>query len=163
MNKRSFVLGFCVSLLFGGFPAVVSAQNSSPAAATTSTQGTKSAKQAIPQVSVVGSIQEILRDSPAGAPKGFYVVVAGPQGVISVNLGPWLSSAAKQSFSVGQAIQLTGTVSALHGQNYLMAHNVAVNNQQLTIRNENGALARNPSGSTSGRQKNDFEAKGENQ
>ena len=163
MNKRSFVLGFCVSLLFGSFPAVVSAQSPSPAASATSFPGTKPTKQAIPQTTVVGSIQKILTESPSGAPKGFYVVVAGPQGVTSVNLGPWLSTQAKRSFSVGQAIQLTGSYSSFQGQSYLMAHNVIVNNQQLTIRNENGSLARNPSGSTSSRQKKSFDARGENQ
>lgn len=162
MSKKTFVIGLCMSLLFGSFPAVVSAQSHSPAASTTSFVGAKSAKQAAPQVTVVGSIQEVLAESPAGAPKGFYVVVAGPQGVTSANLGPWLDSKLRKNFSVGQAIQLTGSFTSVQGQSYLLAHQVAVNNQLLTIRNENGSLARNPSASTNSRKKN-FDVNGENQ
>ncbi|HVM74943.1 MAG TPA: hypothetical protein VMT75_04815 [Candidatus Saccharimonadales bacterium] len=163
MNKRSFVLGFCMSLLFGSFPAAVTAQSPAPAASTTSLKGTKTETPATPEITVVGSIQKVLEAGPKGAPKGTYVVVAGPQGTISANLGPWLNAGVKQSLAVGQPMQLTGNFRTYQGQNYLMARQVTVNNQLLTIRNEHGSLARKPTATAKSRQQNNLDAKGDNQ
>jgi len=163
MNKRSFVLGFCMSLLFGSFPAAVTAQSPTPVPSTTSFKGTKTSAPAAQEVTVVGSIQKVLQAGPKGAPKGTYVVVAGPQGTISANLGPWLNAGVKQNLAAGQAMQLTGSFQTYQGQSYLMARQVTVNNQLLTIRNEHGALARKQTADPNSRQQKNLDAKGENQ
>ena len=163
MNKRSLVLGFCMSLLFGSFPAVVTAQSPASAPSTASLKGTKPETLATQEVTVVGSIQKVLETGAKGTPKGTYVVVAGPQGTISASLGPWLNAEVKQSLVAGQSMQLTGSFRTSQGQNYLMARQVTVNNQLLTIRNEHGSLARKPTATAKSRQQNNLDAKGDNQ
>ena len=164
MKMRSIAIGFCMSFLCGVVPASVTAQSPSSASPSASFKAVKSGTPAKDEVTVVGTIQRVLNTNPKGAPMGVYAEIVGPQGLISANLGPWLSSDVKQGLGVGQSVRMVGSFKVFQGQNYLLTRQLVFNNRQINIRNENGFLVRmQPSGPSSRQALKTSVAKGENQ
>jgi hypothetical protein len=93
---------------------------------------------------MAGTVRQLITAPAAGAPAGFEVVVDGPQGIFTASLGPNLSREVQQSLSSGTPIQISGTMQAIDGKDYLMARKLTVDGSQIVIRNEYGFLVHAP-------------------
>jgi len=94
------------------------------------------------EITVVGTIRQVLTERAPGRPQGINLVLAGPQGVFDVPVGPFLASDVKESLSTGQQVQIAGTLRTLNGKSYLLAREMTVAGRQVTVRNDRGLLVR---------------------
>lgn len=98
-----------------------------------------------PQVMMTGTVRQLTTAKTNGAPAGNQLVVDGPQGTFTANLGPNISRGLQQNLSSGKSVQISGTMQTTAGQEYLVAYVLTVDGNQITIRNKNGFLAHTPS------------------
>jgi hypothetical protein len=91
-------------------------------------------------LAMAGTVRQLITAPAAGAPAGLQVVVDGPRGPFTASLGPNLSRQVQQSLSAGTQVQMTGTMQAIDGKDYLLARKLTVAGGQIVIRNEYGFL-----------------------
>lgn len=68
------------------------------------------------------------------------VTLAGPQGIIDANVGPYLTTEIEKSLSTGQPVAVDGVVGIFNGHEYLLVRQLTIGDGQITIRNERGFL-----------------------
>ncbi len=146
----SFLL-FCVVLVGGmvlgtSMDALAQGQTSKPAAPST---GWTPERASSGEITALGTIRQVVTDHVAGSPAGLHILIDGPLGSFDVSLGYYLSSETQQALSAGEPVQITGVVRSAKGKDYLFARVLKVAGQEITIRNGNGFLVRNPSPSGS--------------
>ena len=95
-----------------------------------------------PDVTVTSVIQQAVSDHSSGIPVGLHLMLGTPQGVLDVSVGPYLSQETKQALAAGQQVRVTGRIVTVSGQNYLLAKQLLINGQQITIRTDHGSLVR---------------------
>jgi hypothetical protein len=71
---------------------------------------------------------------------GFCAVMAMPQGSVEVLFGPYQSQALQQVVLPGRSIQVEGRFQNLKGRAVLLAKQLVVDGQPITIRNAHGFL-----------------------
>jgi hypothetical protein len=91
-------------------------------------------------LAMAGTVRQLITAQAADAPAELQVVVDGPQGPFTASLGPNLRREVQQSLSSGTQVQISGTMQAIAGQNYLLARKLTVGGKQIVIRNEYGFL-----------------------
>ena len=94
-----------------------------------------------PDVTVTAIIQQAVTNH-AGGPVGSQLVLATPQGPLSVSVGPYLPQDIWQALSVGKQVRVTGKIDSANGQTYILAKQLFIDGQQVTIRNDHGSLIR---------------------
>lgn len=95
-------------------------------------------------ITVTGTIQQLVKTHVPGAPTGVQLLVAASQGAVTASLGPNLSRAVLQSMSKGAAIQIFGVMQTINGNEYLLARNLTIGGNQIIVRNEHGFLTHYP-------------------
>jgi hypothetical protein len=140
------VAAFCMVIFCGATTPPAAAQNE----ASPRSLSTFKPWNAIEEITFGGAIQAAALKNPAGAPAGVNLLMTGSQETLYVNLGPHLSNALKQSLTSGQVIQVVGVVRSLNGQNYLLARELQIGNQKISVRNQRGFFTY-PSASTGSR------------
>jgi hypothetical protein len=91
-------------------------------------------------ITMAGTLQQIISTSKPGTPTGIQLVVDGPQGAFTAILGPALSDQLRQTLSPGGPVQVSGVKETINGQSYLLARKLTVAGNQVIIRNEHGFL-----------------------
>ncbi len=86
------------------------------------------------------TIQSISSTHTPGAPAGTILSVSNPGGPLLISVGPYLTQEMLQSLVTGARVEVTGKMLNVHGQNYFYARQLAVGDQQIVIRNNNGSL-----------------------
>lgn len=94
------------------------------------------------EVTVAGTIQQVVSDPAAGRPSGIHLLVTSPQGVFDAAVGPFLASDVKDSLSSGQPVKVTGAMRTFNGQQFLLVREMNIAGRQVTIRNPHGFLVR---------------------
>jgi hypothetical protein len=94
------------------------------------------------EISLSGTIQQVVSKSASGSPSGLHLLVAGAGGVSDAHLGPYLPKSLTQQFRAGQPVQMTGVMQTMHGQDYLLVRQITVSGRQVAIRNSHGFLVR---------------------
>lgn len=89
-------------------------------------------------ITVAGTIQQLITTHTSGAPLGAQLVVDGPQGSFTANLGLNLRAEVQKSLSQGAPVQISGFMKAIDGKQFLMARTLTIADKQIVIRNENG-------------------------
>jgi hypothetical protein len=97
------------------------------------------------EITVSGTIQQVITTHTAGSPAGLHILVESSQGVVNASVGPFLPADIQRALSAGQQIQITGIVRTISGQNFLLARLLVLAGRQITIRNEHGFLVAVPS------------------
>ena len=141
-RSRRLLVIFCLSIFAGIVPGVLTAQSNPAAAPSTSFRGT-STSQAAPatdEVTVAGTVQQVVSTNTPGRPRGLQLVLAGPQAMINASLGPYLSTNVKESLAAGQHVEVTGVMHTLNGQSYFLVRDFTVGGHRVTVRNEKGFL-----------------------
>jgi hypothetical protein len=140
-----FLLGVIIS---GGMAPGIStravAQTSEPSRAAAS-PGWNSVSSSPGEMTVLGTIRQVVSDHVAGSPAGVHILVDGPLGSFDASLGSFLPGEVLQALSDGAPVQIVGAVHSANGKDYLMARQLKVAGLVVTIRNSNGFLIHNPS------------------
>ncbi len=91
-------------------------------------------------ITIGGTIQQLIATRKPGSSAGVQLLVNGSQGSFTANLGTSLSSKVKQSLAQGAPVQISGTMQTINGKEYLLARTLTISGNQIIVRNENGFL-----------------------
>ena len=91
-------------------------------------------------ITMAGTLQQIISTRTQGTPAGIQLVADGPQGAFTAILGPALSDQLRETLLPGAPVQVSGVQEATDGQSYLLARKLTVAGNQIIIRNEHGFL-----------------------
>ncbi len=141
--------GIALGISAGATSAV--AQSLEPKASTMA--GWNSVNSSAGEITVLGTIRQVVSDHVAGSPLGVHILIDGPLGSFDASLGSSLPNDVMEALSDGGRVQITGSVRSVNGKDYLMARQLKVGDHVVIIRNSNGFPVRNPSttGSNSGK------------
>ena len=92
------------------------------------------------EITLNGTIQEVVPQAPIGSPAGVHLMVAGPDGTVDAHLGPYMTSDTMQALQAGIPVQVVGVMQKVGGQQYLLARQVIFSGRQVTVRSANGFL-----------------------
>jgi hypothetical protein len=137
-KPASMIAGLLPGLMFAILAVPLGAQ---PASETRVGQGFGPVYDAAHEITLNGTIQQVVTERVAGSPGGMHLLVAGPHGLVDVHLGPFLSKETKEALHTGTPVQIVGAMTTLHGKNYLLARELNVGGTVITVRSKHGALA----------------------
>lgn len=133
------IAGLLTGLLF----AIVPLQPSAQTAADSRTQHpVKFGYNKAREITLNGTVQEVVTKRAAFSPVGMHLLVAGPDGVVDAHVGPYLTKDIQAALHAGLPLQVVGAMEESHGKQYLLARQLIFGGRTVTVRNENGALAR---------------------
>ena len=95
-------------------------------------------------ITVSGTVEQLVKTHVPGTPTGAQLLIAAPQGAVTASLGPNLGHTVLQSMSKGAAIQISGVMQTIDGNEYLLARNLTIGGNQIIVRNEHGFLTHYP-------------------
>ena len=130
-------LGVCALLLMGGSIRPASAQTAAAAESSAAFQRWNPANE----ISVTGTIHEVVNGSASGLPVGVNLLLDGPQSFQYAALGSQLNSSTKSQLAAGQAVTLKGIVTTINGQNALAVRELTINQQKIKVRTAKGGLS----------------------
>jgi hypothetical protein len=84
------------------------------------------------EITVAGSIQQIITTNTPD----LRIRLLTPQGILTADLGPSLRKDVKEALTIGQQIQITGTVQTINGQAVLFTRILTFNDRLVIVRNE---------------------------
>lgn len=90
------------------------------------------------EITLNGTIQEVVANAGPGSPAGLHLFVAVTQGRVDVHLGPYLSEKTQEALQPGTAVQIIGAMETVHGRNYLLARQMIFSGRLVTLRCANG-------------------------
>jgi len=100
--------------------------------------GAHQAWTAANEVTLGGQITDVPTKRAAGAPAGLNFAMSGSQHSLMVNAGANLNEAIRSRIKAGEAVQVTGVMRSINGQEYLLARTLTVGGTTVHVRNRNG-------------------------
>ena len=139
MNRRRFTPA--PSLIAGliGLLTIVNAPLFSQPAYTR-TEAAVVAYDRTQEITVSGTIQEVVAKPESGSPSGLHLLVNGSEGTFDAALGPYMAKETREALRAGAAVQIVGAIEKVHGRQYLLVRQVSFDARMVTVRNLNGAL-----------------------
>jgi hypothetical protein len=131
VGRKGFASFFCLVLLSTFTHAIARAQQPSHSAALDNPAH---------DITMSGSVERVVTTRTAGAPLGIQLVVEGPQGAFTANLGSTLGDKVLQTLSPGTPVQVSGVMQTINGNSYLLARKMTVAGNQVIVRNQHGFL-----------------------
>jgi len=92
------------------------------------------------EVTLNGTVREVVTKHALGSPAGMHLLVAGPQGLVDAHVGPFLTKDTREALHMGLPIQIVGAVEKLHGKQYLLARELIFGGRTVKVRSPNGFL-----------------------
>ena len=138
------IAGLLAGLLFAILAVPLGAQ---PSSETRAGHGFGVAYDAAHEITLTGTVQQVITRHMAGRPAGMHLMVTGPQGLVDAHVGPFLSREMKEALHTGTPVQLVGAMASLRGRKYLMVRELNVGGTTVTVRSEHGFLVRPQSSS----------------
>jgi hypothetical protein len=92
------------------------------------------------EITLNGSVQELVTRSVPGAPAGAHLLIAGAHGTTDAHLGPYLSKQTLEALHAGTPVQIVGSMETVHGKSYLLARQLIFSGRLVTVRSPNGFL-----------------------
>jgi hypothetical protein len=89
---------------------------------------------------LMGTVQEVVTKHVAGSPAGMHLLVTGPEGVVDVHVGPFLTMETQKALHTGTPVQIVGANMRLHGKRYFLARELGIGGRTITIRSTRGFL-----------------------
>jgi len=133
------IAGLLTGLLFAIIPIQPSAQT---AADSRTQQPVRFGYDRAHEITVNGTVQEVVTKHIAGSPFGMHLLVAGSEGLVDAHVGPYLTKDIQEALHMGLPVQIVGAMEESHGKHYLLARQLIFGGRTVTVRNENGFLAR---------------------
>lgn len=131
--------------LAGLLPGVLMACLAIPASAQSAAEanparGFMQSYDAAHELTVTGTVQEVVTKHAVGSPAGMHLIVSGSQGTVDAHVGPFLSKDVKEALHTGLPIQIVGAMETLHGKQFLLARQLIFGGRMVTVRSKNGFL-----------------------
>ncbi len=133
------IAGLLTGLLFAIFTPPLSAQS---APETRATRQPVLGYDKAHEITLNGTIQEVVSKRIGGSPIGLHLLVASSKGMVDAHLGPFIGKDTQEALHAGTPVQIIGAIETLHGKDYLLAREVIFGGRQVTVRSENGFLVR---------------------
>jgi hypothetical protein len=92
------------------------------------------------ETTLIGTVQEVVTQHVAGSPAGMHLLVTGPEGVVDVHVGPFLTQETKEALHTGTPVQIIGANVLLHDKQYFLARELGIGGRTITIRSTHGFL-----------------------
>jgi hypothetical protein len=92
------------------------------------------------EVTLRGTVQQVVTARSIGSPVGVHLLVSGPQGVVDVHAGPSLARETMRTLQAGSPVQIVGAMTLLNGKQYFLARLLTVNGRTLTLRSPGGVV-----------------------
>ena len=91
------------------------------------------------EVTVKGSVEEVLQYSGKGSSTGTHLMLNSSEGSLDVHLGPsWFLSQQKIEFTKGNEIEVTGAKVKVNGKVTVIAREIKKDEKVITLRNAQG-------------------------
>lgn len=131
----------CASLsgLLAGLLLTISL-NAQPIRTAPPTRGFVRGYNASHELTVTGTVQQVVTKHAMGSPAGMHLLVAGPEGVVDAHVGPFMSKDTREALHTGLPIQIVGAMENLRGKQYLMARQLVFGGRTVTVRSRTGFL-----------------------
>jgi hypothetical protein len=142
------IAGLLTGLLIAVVAVPLGAQ---PAPETSAGRGIGPVYDGTHEVTLNGTIEQVVTKHVVGSPAGMHLLVMGPEGVVDAHVGPFLSKATRDSLQAGSRIRVVGAMTTLRGKSYLLARVLTVNDRTITVRGSRGTLAPGDTGRTRNR------------
>jgi hypothetical protein len=94
------------------------------------------------EVTINGTVQQVVTKHNAGSPAGMHLLVSGTTGTVDAHVGPFLSKSMQQALHTGLPLQVVGAMATTHGKQYLLARQLNYGGQTVTVRGRNGSILR---------------------
>jgi|HubBroStandDraft_6_1064221.scaffolds.fasta_scaffold318718_2 hypothetical protein len=112
-----------------------------PAGAQSANRKGLAAFDATHEITLQGTIKEVVTHPPAGSPLGMHLTVATTTGNQDVHIGSYLPKHVTENLLHANAqVIVVGGYVTLAGKNILLARQLVVGGQTVTVRNEHGFL-----------------------
>lgn len=98
------------------------------------------------EITLQGTIKEVVSHPPAGTLLGLHLTVASTTGTQDVHLGPYLSKTATAALHQNESVIVVGAFADLAGRNILLARQLVVGGQTIAVRNQRGFLIQGKTG-----------------
>lgn len=98
------------------------------------------AYDAMHEITLVGTIQQVVTSQDPGSPVGMHLLITGPQGVVDACIGPFLSKQTKDALQDGVSVQFIGSTMQLHDKEYFLVRELMVGGNSTVIRTRRGFL-----------------------
>ena len=92
------------------------------------------------EITLTGTIQEVISHPAAGSPVGLHVLVGGSEGLVDAHLGPYMSKETMDALHMGTPVEIVGAMEKIHGTDYLLVRVLMVGGQTITVRSPHGFL-----------------------
>jgi hypothetical protein len=112
------------------------------AAAMNPTPGPISAYNAAHEITVNGTVQEVVTKRTVGSPAGMHLIVTGATGTVDAQVGSFLSKQVREALHTGLPIQIVGAMETFHGKQYLLARQLKYGGITVQTRSANGVILR---------------------
>jgi hypothetical protein len=143
-QRRGFTSAFCL-LLLCVLAQSVALDAEQPWGQSPSTPfGPTALDKPAQDITVTGTIQQVIKAHVLGTPIGVQLLVNTPLRAVTASLGSNLSRTVLQSMSRGAAVRIAGVMQTVNGKEYLLARNLTIGDDQITVRNEHGFLTHYP-------------------
>jgi len=114
--------------------AATSATHSKPAA------GFHPDYNAAREMTLTGTIQEVVSKHVLGSPVGLHLLVASEKGTVDVHVGSYITKDTRAALHAGLPIQVVGATETLRGQQYLLARQITFGGRTVTLRSATGYM-----------------------
>lgn len=92
------------------------------------------------EITITGTVQQAVAKAPKGSPVGLHLMVAGPEGTVDAHLGPYMTKETREALHTGTPVQIVGAIEKTHGKSILLAREVMIGGQTITVRSKSGLL-----------------------
>ena len=92
------------------------------------------------EITLNGTIREVVTKHTVGSPAGMHLMVAGPEGLVDAHVGLFLSKQTKAALVAGATIRIVGANAILHGKSYLLARQLTIGENTVTVRSVRGII-----------------------
>jgi len=92
------------------------------------------------QITVTGTVQEVVSKHVFGSPAGTHLLVSQMEGMVDAHVGPFLAKDVQEALHTGLPVQIVGVMQEIHGKQYLLARQLTYGGRTVAVRNEHGFL-----------------------
>jgi hypothetical protein len=138
-GKRAVILSLITALFIALSAVVLPAQTR---AVSTPASGFGPVYDATQEITVTGTVDQVVTQHTEGSPAGMHLLVASSQGLVDAHVGPFLSEQTKSALQKGVPLQMVGAMLSLHGKDYLLVRQLTVAGRTVILRSPHGLLVR---------------------
>lgn len=131
-----------VGLMIVGLVAMAAAPLSAQERESHPGRGFNAPYDAAHEITVNGTVKEIVTRHALGTAPGMHLLVSGADGVVDAHVGSFLTEETRAALHEGLPVQIVGAMQELHGKQFLLARQITFGGRMVTVRSRTGFLVR---------------------